>query len=243
MAAPALVYPEEKVAGESYGGIHPTDGLPGYPAIDFFAPAGTRVLAPEAGTIHKLSGTDPSLGPHGTGKVFGFSEYLLGASGTDYFITHLGSTAKLDQSVVAGQVIGTVADFDKYGTPSHAHIGAAGVDTASMIAQGQQLPPGLVTAREKLGGTFYDPSGLGGLAHIAGNVASAPGGVAEAAQKAADKVTGPLKSIAELIAWITTGKNITRIAEVLAGALIALIGILALVKGSGVVSAAKGLHA
>lgn len=110
------------------GGIHETDGLPGFPALDFLGPAGAPVVAPESGTIDRFSGHDPRLGPAaGIHGPFGWSIYLLGQSGTTYYITHLGSrTVELGRHVAAGAQIATVGDYAKWGGVDHVHAGAHG---------------------------------------------------------------------------------------------------------------------
>lgn len=110
---------------ERVGGLHATSGLPGYPARDYFAESGTRAVAPVNGRVRKLSGHSPAngpvAGPHGP---FGWSVYLSTAGGDDYYLTHLGERyVSPGQLVHAGQHIGTVGDYARYGTPSHVHMG------------------------------------------------------------------------------------------------------------------------
>lgn len=117
------------VAGkQSVGGEHATDGLAGFPARDYFAPAGSHAVAPVSGTVIRLSGHDPANGPtNGPHGPLGWSVYIKGDDGRTYFLTHMGSRdVKAGQTVQQGQVIGTVADYDKYGTPSHIHQGVSG---------------------------------------------------------------------------------------------------------------------
>lgn len=111
--------------GTSVSGIHETAGLPGYPARDYFAPAGSAVVSPVKGHVTRLSGHDPANGPtQGPHGPLGWSVYIRGNDGHTYFLTHMGTrTVHIGQSLVPGQVIGTVANYDKYGTPSHIHMG------------------------------------------------------------------------------------------------------------------------
>jgi len=105
-------------------GTHQTDGLPGFPAKDYGAPAGSPVISPVDGTVYKLSGHDPADGPSGPGKVYGWSVYIKGTDGREYFLTHLGTrTTYVGQQLKQGEQIGTVADFAKYGTVNHIHMG------------------------------------------------------------------------------------------------------------------------
>jgi murein DD-endopeptidase MepM/ murein hydrolase activator NlpD len=106
-------------------GLHPTAGLAGYEARDWMCAAGTPVVACENGTVERFSGHDPLFGPtDGVHGPFGWSIYLKGASGTDYYYTHLGSrVAKLGQVVQAGTVLGAVGDYAKWGGANHVHLG------------------------------------------------------------------------------------------------------------------------
>jgi murein DD-endopeptidase MepM/ murein hydrolase activator NlpD len=109
----------------SEGGLHPTMGLADYPAHDFFAPSGSPATAPVTGKVIRLSGHDPAKGPtQGPHGPLGWSVYIRGTDGHTYYLTHMGSrSVKVGQIVKAGQPIGTVADYAKYGTPSHIHMG------------------------------------------------------------------------------------------------------------------------
>lgn len=112
--------------GTTIGPLHQTEGLPGYPAHDYFAPAGSPVAAPITGKIVKLSGHDPAMGPiDGPHGPLGWSVYIQGSDGKTYYLTHMGTRdgLKIGQTIKAGQTIGTVANYNKYGTPSHIHMG------------------------------------------------------------------------------------------------------------------------
>lgn len=105
---------------------HPTEGLPGYPAHDYFAPAGSDAVAPWSGTIRRFSGHDPAQGPvEGAHGPFGWSIYLAADTGHDVYMTHFGSrTVAVGDRVQQGQKIGTVGDYAKWtGTPNHIHMG------------------------------------------------------------------------------------------------------------------------
>lgn len=112
----------------SISGEHPTEGLPGFPARDYMAPAGSPVVAPVSGTIVKLSGHDPSAGPtEGAHGPFGWSVYVQGTNGRTYYLTHMGSRdVKVGQTVKAGTSLGTVGDYARWtGTPDHIHMGVS----------------------------------------------------------------------------------------------------------------------
>jgi murein DD-endopeptidase MepM/ murein hydrolase activator NlpD len=134
----ALVQPIPEGYGNNVAqGIHSTAGLagqhysyfkgtwPSSDAVDFGGRAGAPVVAPESGKVVYWSGHDPALGPvEGLGGPLGWSIYLLGDSGSYYFITHLGTrSAGVGANVRGGQQIGTVADYAKYGGIDHAHVG------------------------------------------------------------------------------------------------------------------------
>lgn len=107
------------------GGIHETGGLPGYPAHDYFAPAGAPAVAPVDGVIRRFSGHDPSLGAvQGAGGPLGWSIYLAGGDGNDYYLTHMGTRTVIEgQHVEQGEKIGTVADYHSFGRADHIHMG------------------------------------------------------------------------------------------------------------------------
>lgn len=109
---------------KTYTSTHPTGGLPGYPAIDVFGKPHAKVLAPEGGTVRRLSGRDPSQGGS-PGGSYGYSMYLDTPS-ADYFLTHFASrTVSLGTRVAAGQELGTICDSAVSGKPgtSHIHMG------------------------------------------------------------------------------------------------------------------------
>jgi hypothetical protein len=115
------------LSGESYGyfpGVWPSRD-----AADFGGDAGAPVLAVENGTIAYLSGHNPALGPSdpimGVHGPFGWSVYLKADSGSTYYYTHLGTRKALAKgmTVRAGQVIGTIGDYAKWGGVNHTHVG------------------------------------------------------------------------------------------------------------------------
>lgn len=120
--------PGSPIIGGTVGGAHETGGLPGFPARDWFAPSGTPCVAPVNGTVTKLSGHDPKLGAvQGAGGPLGWSVYIHGTDGRDYYLTHMGSrTVVVGSKVRQGQKIGTVADYHSFGRADHIHMGIHG---------------------------------------------------------------------------------------------------------------------
>lgn len=129
-----LVYPHPKsVSTGRPSFIHPTGGIPGNYALDFMAPGGTTVLAPEAGTVTRISGHDPSSGTHGAGDIFGYSIYLRTAGGF-FFSTHYGSVSvSLGETVKAGQKVGTVGHWPRDPGRSHTHLGFTGSNYTASV--------------------------------------------------------------------------------------------------------------
>jgi hypothetical protein len=107
------------------GGLHETAGLPGYPAYDFGAPAGSPVIACEPSLVERFSGHDPAEGPvDGVHGPFGWSIYLRGDSGADYFYTHLGArVVPVGTHVPIGAILGLIGDYAKWGGADHVHLG------------------------------------------------------------------------------------------------------------------------
>ena len=109
---------------KDFRSTHETGGLPGFPAVDLFAQPDTVVLAPEDGTVDRLSGHDPREGGR-PGGPYGWSIYIDAASGR-YFMTHFATRkVKLGEQVKRGEAIGTVCDSKVSGKPgtSHIHLG------------------------------------------------------------------------------------------------------------------------
>jgi murein DD-endopeptidase MepM/ murein hydrolase activator NlpD len=113
------------LGGKPGGGNHGTSGLAGYSGVDYFAKPGTTAVAPISGKVVRFSGHDPKLGAvQGAGGPLGWSLYIKGSDGHMYYLTHMGSrSVRVGQRVRQGQPIGTVANYDKFGRPSHIHMG------------------------------------------------------------------------------------------------------------------------
>jgi hypothetical protein len=100
---------------------HETAGLPGYPAIDEFAPAGTIVLAPESGKVIRHSGHDPRQGGV-SGGAYGWSIYLDSPSGVHYMTHFATRRTSVGMFIRAGTAIGTVCDSAVAHKPGTSHI-------------------------------------------------------------------------------------------------------------------------
>jgi murein DD-endopeptidase MepM/ murein hydrolase activator NlpD len=122
---PPLVFPIANPEVQVFtGGLHETDGLPGYWAIDFICHAGLGIVAPEGGTVTKFSGHDPSDDGADSIGAYGWSTYITTPGAYVYYITHQGRrypTLRVGQRVQAGDLIGFVGD--QRFRPDHAHVG------------------------------------------------------------------------------------------------------------------------
>lgn len=114
-------------ATTSVGGYHETAGLSGYPAKDYFAPAGSPCVSPVTGKVTKLSGSAP--GAHCTpGGACGYSVYISGG-GKSYFLTHIENVSvNVGDSVKQGEKIATlIASPPGTGwSVPHVHMGVNG---------------------------------------------------------------------------------------------------------------------
>lgn len=105
---------------------HDTDGLPGYPAYDYMAPAGKSVVAPVGGKVIRLSGKDPKKGG-APGGALGYSVYIQGDDGKTYFLTHIDRVRpKVGARVRQGQKIAVVANGPSSWSTPHVHMGVKG---------------------------------------------------------------------------------------------------------------------
>ncbi len=103
---------------DTFHPTHDTSGLPGYPAIDMFAAAGTRVLAPEAGELQDVHFKTWSLSK----RIGGWTVYLA-APHASYYLTHFGEVLPSGTRVVQGQDIGSVGVVPHDWWASHIHEG------------------------------------------------------------------------------------------------------------------------
>lgn len=105
---------------------HQTGGLAGYPAFDYMAAAGTKVVSPVDGKVFKLSGKSPSLGGPPGGPL-GYSIYIDGSNGKKYFLTHVDKVkVKVGQSVSQGEWIAEIANGPSSWSSPHVHMGVNG---------------------------------------------------------------------------------------------------------------------
>jgi murein DD-endopeptidase MepM/ murein hydrolase activator NlpD len=102
--------------------IHPTSGLPGNWALDFMAPGGTTILAPQDGWVTRWSGHDPREGVV-NGDIFGWNTYFTVPDGW-YFLTHqAGRLVHPGKWVKKGTPIGLVGHWPFDPGRSHSHLG------------------------------------------------------------------------------------------------------------------------
>lgn len=97
---------------------HWTAGLPDFPAIDVFAPAGTLVMPPEGGILVYKHFIPWNV----TRRVGGWTVYLQGNSGNTYFLTHFGNVRR-DGRIRRFQSIGRVGDVPANAWAPHIHEG------------------------------------------------------------------------------------------------------------------------
>lgn len=117
------VFPIQPASGASYASSHHD-----YPAADMFAPCGSDVVAPYAGTVQETTTTDTwvyKVNDPATRGGLSFS--IVGDDGVRYYGSHLD---QLDPAIVVGaqvstgQRIGTVGDTgNAAGTGCHLHFG------------------------------------------------------------------------------------------------------------------------
>lgn len=223
-----VVFPLADVAGESVGGPHPTMNLPGYPARDFMAPPGTPVVAPEAGTILRFSGRDPSEPATSAGGAWGLSEYLQGESGTIYYFTHLGGyNVKEKQKVIAGQPLGTVGDFPG-STPDHVHIGTQGPVSVDQLMKGTKFTYAEVSARGT-GDAGAGILGLGVYPPSASTVNDAARHIPGVAQ--VEGAVGAIGSVGDALKFLLS----YRMLEIVGGLGLVAIGVIGLVHNAATV--------
>jgi hypothetical protein len=112
------------IVPKSFHATHQTAGLPGYPAVDIFAPPGTPVTLAEAGNLTRVSGHDPRLPPPlGQGGPWGLSVYCCGKSGNVYYLTHLAKV-RHGGPFPAGAVVGVIGDYPGNAPGAdHVHVG------------------------------------------------------------------------------------------------------------------------
>ncbi len=148
---PKLVYPFPKgvakeLAGDSKHWVHPTGQLPGYPALDFKAPAGTKVLAVVSGTTWwESGGTDPSVQPNDIHSVYGWTFYLKSdITRITYFYSHLQTRLVKNgpphNHVEIGKVVGKLVNWHQWGNVDHLHLGATGPDSGVNIWKVYRAP-------------------------------------------------------------------------------------------------------
>jgi peptidoglycan LD-endopeptidase LytH len=122
-AAARYVFPVQPSTVAAYGRGHHD-----YPATDIFAPCGTRVVAPAAGTVQEVSRTDRWRPTADSGATRGgLSVSIVGGDGVRYYGSHLAAVAPglaAGDHVRAGEPIGSVGRTGSArGTGCHLHFG------------------------------------------------------------------------------------------------------------------------
>jgi murein DD-endopeptidase MepM/ murein hydrolase activator NlpD len=90
-------------------------------AIDVHARPLTPILAPKAGIVSRIGGRDPHLGPSAT--IFGEHITITCLDGDAFFFTHTDRIVGIGERVVAGEVIGRIADWPNSESMDHVHVG------------------------------------------------------------------------------------------------------------------------
>lgn len=228
---PATPVPSVRYPGRAP--THATSGLSGYPAVDIMAPGGTVVVAPEDGFVYRVSGRPPSAGTRGS--VFGYSLYLKGRSGADYFLTHLGAYAPQIRGVTSsnpvrvrqGQPIGSVGNWPGNPGRSHLHMGVQGAN-AGIIANTPQGSSGGTGGgggiTGKVGGAIKGVGSISGVDIIEGITGK---DLPDIDKDPTDVITAPL----DAIRWL--GGNWDRIGYVLAGFILLLVGLILMGRSVG----------
>lgn len=107
-------------------------------AVDIMAPAGSLNVAPVAGRIVKISGSDPAQGAKGT--IFGRSITIQEPNGRQWFTTHLDNPiVRVGQFVQAGAPLARIADW---GSNSHAHWAVSQGDPQALLGGSPHVPQG-----------------------------------------------------------------------------------------------------
>jgi murein DD-endopeptidase MepM/ murein hydrolase activator NlpD len=155
------------LGGESAHGSRAMGNWQSDTAADFKAKPGTPALAVEDARITKVNLA--RQGQH-SGKVFGAQVTMTGASGTQYFYTHIyGVTLRVGDTVRQGDIIGYVTEWADAPSSSHLHIGVSrrgGADTLllapSATLGGARTPPGAATPASERA-TAAQTGGRGGV--------------------------------------------------------------------------------
>lgn len=100
-------------------------------AIDVHAPMGSPSLAVKPGYVSKVGGVDPHRGPVGT--IFGEHTTIEHDDGTATFYTHLDRIVGIGERVLAGEIIGKVADWPRSFIMDHTHLGARGFNPEAIL--------------------------------------------------------------------------------------------------------------
>lgn len=218
--------------GTGVGTEHDTSGIGGYQkSRDFFAPAGSPVVAPETMRVYQIQNFTPG---DTEGNVYGAGFYAHGQSGEDYYITHLGEplSVRVGMTIRQGQPIGTISPWTTNPTKTHVHIGALhGIIDPNAFATGQKAPQakigpnGLITP-------CRTASGEPGYVATDGScqVLDKPGGLTGVLDDAASGVFDTATAVPRFLAFLLS----VRFLQLLGGGLLILIGLYLLAREAGI---------
>lgn len=221
-------------------GAPDSHGVRRHAALDWFAKAGTPVVAPEAGRIVEVT---PSKG--NSGQVFGGVVKLQNAAGQVWVFRHVDPIGlRVGQRVGPGTPIARVTWWQTNPSKSHSHI-EVWRTLRGGYNFGNMLDPGLFFAAgggssypSRIAGAIGDAAGdaIGGIpgaGPILGAGIDAAGGIGGAA----DIVTAPARAVV----WVF--ENWDRVLEVIGGGIILLLGLYRLAGQLGAPSIAAAIPA
>ena len=118
------------IIGYPWQGTHNAADWQSGNALDFRARSGTPILAPRAGRVVRVGGSD-GIRYVGVKIIFGRKFTIVTDEGPDIFMTHLTALrVSENQHIKAGQIVGKIG---YYGTGSHVHIGFESGDPRQLL--------------------------------------------------------------------------------------------------------------
>lgn len=200
-------------------------GVKHHAAIDWFAPGGTILVAPEAGKVVEVT---PSRGTHG--QVFGGVVKIQTPDGRVWVFRHVdpgNSALRVGGRVQEGQPLARVVRWSDNPSSSHSHIELWRSLGGGYVYE-NMVDPLLYLAGSGAGGyplagsstsLAGDIAGIGGSIAGAGANAVGAGGLVDAAGNALDAA----QAVGDVFGWVFG--NWDRILQVLGGFLLLLLGL------------------